>query len=77
MSEDGCGFEPSVPGILQIADIAVNLGVGFMMHSVWIGNSKVSDCRNPSSIFLKRWMGSSDPFILFNVILFVPSLSSI
>ena len=42
-----------------------------------IGDSEVSDCRNPSSIFLKRWMGSSDPFILFNVILFVPSLSSI
>lgn len=33
MSEDGCGFEPSVPGILQIVDIAVNLGVGFTMHS--------------------------------------------
>ena len=32
MSEDGCGFEPSVPGILQIVDIAVNLGVGFKMH---------------------------------------------
>lgn len=39
--------------------------------------SKVSDCRNPSPIFLKRRMGSSDPFILFNVILFFPSLSSI
>jgi hypothetical protein len=39
MSEDGCGFEPSVPGILQIVDIAVNLGVGFKMHSVGIRDS--------------------------------------
>ena len=46
-------------------------------NALRIGDSEVSDCRNPSPIFLKRWMGSSAPFILFNVILFVLSLSSI
>lgn len=43
MSEVGCGFELSVPGIPQIADIAVNLGVGFRMNPGY-GISEVSDC---------------------------------
>lgn len=83
LEEEGCEWCWRM-GVALSTQFLVSTDSGYCSES-WcrihdalrIGDSEVSDCRNPSSIFLKRWMGSSDPFILFNVILFVPSLSSI